>query len=71
MLKEHDWFSVPVTVAGYSPADTALFGTDGPRVASKKVGKGAVAELLGLTHLVDDRDSCLYSSFGEVVPALG
>jgi len=47
------------------PEDLKNFRTDGPRVASGKVGKGIIGKELGMTCLIDDRIDCHESFHGE------
>eukprot|EP00656_Telonema_subtile_P027952 TRINITY_DN30174_c0_g1_i1.p1 TRINITY_DN30174_c0_g1~~TRINITY_DN30174_c0_g1_i1.p1 ORF type:complete len:171 (-),score=16.24 TRINITY_DN30174_c0_g1_i1:33-545(-) len=53
------------TPSGFDPHDLRYFGDSGPLVATRKAGKGVTAQLLGLTHLIDDRQDCLLSFYGE------
>ena len=47
-------------------AEALGFGPDGAKVTdSTTVGKGAVAKVARLTHLIDDRDDCLMSFYRE------
>eukprot|EP00658_Telonema_sp_P-2_P077360 TRINITY_DN6975_c0_g1_i1.p1 TRINITY_DN6975_c0_g1~~TRINITY_DN6975_c0_g1_i1.p1 ORF type:complete len:638 (+),score=141.30 TRINITY_DN6975_c0_g1_i1:147-2060(+) len=55
----------PPKGGGYPTCELRLFGEDGPRVGSHKVGKGVIAKMFELTHMIDDRQECLSSFFME------